>query len=143
MAKILALLLAGLLLCVAPPVAVSQPQSSFGRMFPIESKGNNAALEPLNQQTNQQLADIAQTMLEPAAINNPKGTTGGVTFFGQFIDHDLTLDTEAQPTDTSSMISGAKPERATTSLTTPTSRSSARTRDSAPACRPNGVRSPS
>ena len=39
-------------------------------------------------------------MLEAAAITNPKGTTGGVTFFGQFIDHDLTLDTEPQPTDT-------------------------------------------
>ena len=49
----------------------------------------------------------------------------------------------AQPTDTSSMVSGAKPERATTSLTTPASRSSGRTRDSAPAWRPNGVRSPS
>ena len=50
---------------------------------------------------------------------------------------------EAQPTATSSMISGAKPERATTSLTTQARRSSGRTRDRAPACRPNGVRSPS
>ena len=59
-----------------------------------------AALAPLNQQTNQQLADLAQTMLETDAIDNPKGTTAGVTFFGQFIDHDLTLDNEPQPTDT-------------------------------------------
>ena len=59
-----------------------------------------AALAPLNQQTNQQLAELAQTMLETDAIDNPKGTTAGVTFFGQFIDHDLTLDNEPQPTDT-------------------------------------------
>jgi Animal haem peroxidase len=64
-------------------------QSSFGRMFP--------GLEPLNQQTNQELADLAQTMREGAAVANPNGTTAGVTFFGQFIDHDLTLDTLPQP----------------------------------------------
>ena len=112
-----------------------QTQSSFGRMFPVEvsseepalaplnqqtkqqladlaqtmletdvavgvSAEETAALAPLNQQTNQQLADLAQTMLEADAIANPKGTTAGVTFFGQFIDHDLTLDNEPQPTDT-------------------------------------------
>ena len=39
-------------------------------------------------------------MLEEVATDNPKGTTAGITFFGQFIDHDLTLDNEPQPTDT-------------------------------------------
>ena len=79
----------------------AQLPSSFGRMFPVgETSYNPATLPPLNQQTNQQLADLAQTMLEGAAIANPKGTTAGITFFGQFIDHDLTLDTEPQPTDT-------------------------------------------
>jgi hypothetical protein len=63
--------------------------SSFGRMFD--------ELKPLNQQTNQDLADLAQDMLEEQAIANPKGTTAGITFFGQFIDHDLTLDTAPQP----------------------------------------------
>ena len=112
-----------------------QTQSSFGRLFPVEvsseepalaplnqqakqqladlaqtmletdvavgvSAEEMAALAPLNQQTNQQLADLAQAMLEADAIDNPKGTTAGVTFFGQFIDHDLTLDNQPQPTDT-------------------------------------------
>ena len=65
-----------------------------------EVRGEEPALAPLNQQTNQQLADLAQTMLEEVATDNPKGTTAGVTFFGQFIDHDLTLDNQPQPTDT-------------------------------------------
>ena len=39
-------------------------------------------------------------MLEGVATDNPKGTAAGITFFGQFIDHDLTLDNEPQPTDT-------------------------------------------
>jgi hypothetical protein len=79
----------------------AQAPSSFGRMFPVGATTENAAaLEPLNQQTNQQLADLAQSMLEEEAIANPKGTTAGITFFGQFIDHDLTLDNEPQPTDT-------------------------------------------
>ena len=41
---------------------------------------------------------LAQEMDEKGvAIANPKGTTAGITFFGQFIDHDLTLDTSPQP----------------------------------------------
>jgi hypothetical protein len=80
---------------------MAQPESSFGRMFAVVSKNSASdSVPPLNQQTNQQLADLAQTMREATAIANPKGTTAGVTFFGQFIDHDLTLDTEPQPTDT-------------------------------------------
>ncbi len=99
MRKALALSLTAFLFI--PAVAGAQPQSSFGRMFAVvDKKSNNSALVPLNQQTNQQLADLAQGMLESTAIPNPKGTTGGITFFGQFIDHDLTLDTEPQPTDT-------------------------------------------
>ena len=80
---------------------VEEP-SSFGRMF--------GDLEPLNQQTTEQLKAIAcgacavggtgQGMQEVGAIANPKGTTAGNTFFGQFIDHDLTLDTSPQPNAT-------------------------------------------
>jgi len=78
-----------------------QPPSSFGRMFPVgETSEYTGALPPLNQQTNEQLAELAQGMLETQAIDNPKGTTAGITFFGQFIDHDLTLDNEPPPTDT-------------------------------------------
>ena len=41
-----------------------QTQSSFGRMFPVAvDSEEKAALAPLNQQTKQQLADLAQTML--------------------------------------------------------------------------------
>ena len=79
----------------------AQPPSSFGRMFPVgETTENTEVLPPLNQQTNEELAELAQGMLEEVATDNPKGTTAGITFFGQFIDHDLTLDNEPQPTDT-------------------------------------------
>ena len=86
----------------------AEPQpSNFGRMFPIatttsETTGISEAtgLAPLNQQTDQQLVALAQTMLEEQTIANPKGTSAGLTYFGQFIDHDLTLDSEPQPTDT-------------------------------------------
>ncbi len=99
----------------APPVPVDSPAmwamlamarkqpeveepSMFGRMF--------GDLEPLNQLTIDELKEIAcgdcvvggdDGMLEGPAIANPKGTTAGITFFGQFIDHDLTLDTSPQP----------------------------------------------
>ncbi|MGB0971943.1 MAG: peroxidase family protein [Mycobacterium sp.] len=75
--------------------------STFGRMFPVgENSDTTGGLEPLNQLTDQQLADLAQTMLEEEPTNNPKGTAAGLTFFGQFIDHDLTLDQSPQPSDT-------------------------------------------
>ena len=80
-----------------------EPQlpSSFGRMFPVGvTTENTEVLPPLNQQTNDQLAELAQGMLEGVATDNPKGTAAGITFFGQFIDHDLTLDNEPPPTDT-------------------------------------------
>jgi Animal haem peroxidase len=80
-----------------------EPQlpSSFGRLFPVgETSEYSEVLPPLNQQTNEQLAELAQGMLEGVATDNPKGTSAGITFFGQFIDHDLTLDNEPQPTDT-------------------------------------------
>ena len=80
---------------------VEEP-SSFGRMF--------GDLEPLNQQTNEELRVLAQEMGEVgAAIANPKGTTAGITFFGQFIDHDLTLDTLPQPdapVDVNTLVNG-------------------------------------
>ena len=79
---------------------VEEP-SSFGRMF--------GDLAPLNQQTNEELRVLAQGMLEVGAIANPKGTTAGITFFGQFIDHDLTLDTVPQPdasVDVNTLVNG-------------------------------------
>jgi Animal haem peroxidase len=72
---------------------------TFGRLFP--------GLAPLNTQTNQQVADLAQTQLDPNADtdnNCPAGATlysqctgSGFTYFGQFLDHDLTLDTSPSP----------------------------------------------
>ena len=77
-----------------------EPKSSFGRMFAVrESSEDTAALPPLDQQTNEELAELAQEMLEEVATDNPKGTAAGITFFGQFIDHDLTLDNQPQPSD--------------------------------------------
>ena len=89
---------------------VEEP-SMFGRMF--------GDLKPLNQQTTEELKAIAcgecavggtgPGMLEAAAIANPKGTTAGITFFGQFIDHDLTLDTLPQPdssVDPTTLVNG-------------------------------------
>jgi Animal haem peroxidase len=97
MRKVLALSLTALLLVRAIP-AEATPESNFGRMFAIVKKNaNSGALTPLNQQTNEQLAALVQGMQEGAATNNPDGTMAGITFFGQFIDHDLTLDTEPLP----------------------------------------------
>lgn len=73
----------------------------FGELFP--------QLPPLNSQTSQQLADLASSQLDPNAdINNNcqdgatdiSQCTGSIeTYIGQFLDHDLTLDTSPSPTE--------------------------------------------
>ena len=64
----------------------------FGRLFPTLP----AFVDP----TNQQLADLAQTQLDPNADSgNNVGVPSGFTYFGQFIDHDLTLDTSPSPSE--------------------------------------------
>jgi hypothetical protein len=59
--------------------------SHFGRMFP--------RLQGFTAPTAQQLADLAGKMLDPNATtgDNP-GVTSAFTYFGQFVDHDLTKD---------------------------------------------------
>ena len=84
---------------ISPVVASADEPSRFGRLFPN--------LPAFTDPTNQQLADLAQTQLDPNADadNNcadPFAIVGctfaGFTYFGQFIDHDLTLDTSPTPT---------------------------------------------
>jgi len=67
-------------------------QSAFGFMLP--------GLPGFTSPTPQQLADLAQTQLDPNADsenNQDPEMTSVYTYFGQFIDHDLTLDTLPQP----------------------------------------------
>lgn len=76
------------------PTTANASTDKFGFIFP--------KLKPFTTPTNQQLADLAQSQLDPGDVANNNGTfpdeTGaGFTYFGQFIDHDLTLDTLPQP----------------------------------------------
>jgi len=91
--KLIAALFAALftVLLVAPATAVAEPQSKFVTMFP--------SLKGFTSPSNQDLADLAQGMLDPNADseNNPS-MLSGFTYFGQFLDHDLTLDTTPSPT---------------------------------------------
>lgn len=77
---------------LALPAQASPDPSLFGRMYPAE----------VSNATAQELADLAQTQLDPNADadNNPTGLTSAFTYFGQFVDHDLTLDTSPSPTAT-------------------------------------------
>lgn len=70
--------------------AQAQPSSKFDTMFP--------SLTGFTTPTNQQLADLAQTQLDPNndSENNP-AMLSAFTYFGQFVDHDLTLDDTPSP----------------------------------------------
>ena len=67
---------------------VDDGQHKFGRL--IEIKGNVTAL-PVSEQL---AANLANAMTETPANDTARDSTipSGYTFFGQFIDHDLTLD---------------------------------------------------
>jgi hypothetical protein len=81
---LVAIALAGTLSFAAPA------QADFGRMFP--------SLPGLTDQTPQQLADLAQTQLDPNADTGDNlAVPSGFTYGGQFVDHDLTSDLTPQP----------------------------------------------
>jgi hypothetical protein len=67
----------------------SQRLSSFGRMFPKLD-----GFVP----SDQALTDLVQTQLDPGAdeLDN-EGVPAGFTYFGQFIDHDLTRNLDPLP----------------------------------------------
>lgn len=76
-----------------PPDSQATFVSNFGRMFPN--------LPGFVTPTNQQIADLAQTQLDPNVTPGPKDNLeipSGDTYLGQFIDHDLTLDMSPSPT---------------------------------------------
>ena len=80
---------------------VEEP-SSFGRMF-----GDLRTAESSRPMRN--FGFSHRGCWRWGAIANPKGTTAGITFFGQFIDHDLTLDTAPQPdasVDVNTLVNG-------------------------------------
>jgi hypothetical protein len=104
-------LLAASLLAVSPasgngppePPPIPQPQPSlFGRMFP--------ALPGLTSQTPQEIADLASSMLDPNVTDPNPGShdndfvPSGDTYFGQFVDHDLTLDSSPSPTEPENVV---------------------------------------
>src|SRR4051812_17661139 len=88
-------LVAILVLCLAS----SASAASFGELFPNQPDGRIYS--------DQDLSDLAQSMLDPnadsennCADNTPPGTgcTGaGYTYFGQFVDHDITRDEAPNP----------------------------------------------
>ena len=91
------------LLALAPVASAEDSGYTYTHFGPIFPK-----LPGFTDPSNQQLADLAQTMLDPnakavppatlAPADNPLGLGSGYTYFGQFLDHDLTLDTSPPPT---------------------------------------------
>jgi hypothetical protein len=73
------------------PAGDGSAQSRMGYMFPW--------LRGFTSPSNQQLADLAQGQLDPDERSPDRDTTipSGYVYLGQFIDHDLTLDTAPSP----------------------------------------------
>lgn len=86
----LAIGLTTLAVCAAPTLAGASVKDPFIRTFDLPG---------FTTPTQQQLADLAQTQLDPNVdAKNNTGLGSGFTYFGQFLDHDLTLDTSPPPT---------------------------------------------
>jgi Animal haem peroxidase len=95
------LMLAGLLIALVALSAGAQQQQMFGRLFPelpAYDAPTDAALDALT---------AAGTPTAPGPLfdlgtsddNNPDGVRAFFTYFGQFLDHDMTLDTLPLPVD--------------------------------------------
>ena len=91
------------------------PSTGYGRMFPSAASASYTKTE---------IDALAAAMMSPAeASPTPEGEpdaednltlTAGYTYFGQFIDHDLTLDDRGNdlttPTPPSSLVNGRTPQ---------------------------------
>ena len=91
-----------------PPNSRYYEQGRFGRMFPAlepfaaDTPTLRAALMKIGEKggildaKDDDMASAVDLILKPALnVNNPNNSTmtAGMTFLGQFIDHDITLDT--------------------------------------------------
>jgi Animal haem peroxidase len=95
------LMLAGLLIALVALSAGAQQQQMFGRLFPelpAYDAPTDAALDAL---TTAGTATSPGPLLDDGANtgNNPDGVRAFFTYFGQFLDHDMTLDTLPLPVD--------------------------------------------
>lgn len=92
---------------VTAPTEPARPDDTFTRMFPglppfapatdeVREKAKQLGQKDGVLDAKDLLSDPVQSILNPANFspNNPDNPnmTAGVTFFGQFLDHDLTLD---------------------------------------------------
>ena len=91
------------------------PSSGYGRMFPSLS----SASWDVSALTNLGTASIAAAETAPTPEGQPDSEDNvdipaGYTYFGQFVDHDLTLDDRPNdlvtPTDVSSLVNGRTPQ---------------------------------
>jgi len=90
--KKIAAIAAALVLVATPSLAEGAVKDPFIRTFP--------KLPGFIDPSQQQIADLAQTMLDPNNDSeNNEAVTSGFTYFGQFLDHDMTLDTSPPPKD--------------------------------------------
>lgn len=98
-----------------PSAQCPTPTTGYGRMFPSATPSSYTKTE---------IDALAAAMMSPAEANpTPEGEidaednltlTAGYTYFGQFIDHDLTLDERGNdlttPTPPSSLVNGRTPQ---------------------------------
>ena len=105
--QVIALCAAALVAVAVPGVAVAQGapdgKPGFTRMF---------RLKPFSPPDILLARDLAPSMKETVAFDTPTALGAGYTFFGQFIDHDLTLDLTPLPsvkTDISTLVNSRTP----------------------------------
>ena len=88
---------------LAPPVDVND----FDFLFP-SLQGDDANFLPENADTPENLKKLGRTMEDPNVRGEDAPIPAAYTYFGQFVDHDITLD--AQPADLPPSGSGTVPD---------------------------------
>jgi hypothetical protein len=82
--------------------AAAAPQQTFGRLFPDlppYDAPNDATLDALTAAKTSSGIDGPMFDRGDATENNPDGVPAFFTYFGQFLDHDMTLDSLPLPVD--------------------------------------------
>lgn len=79
----------------SPSFRRDSSQDKYGYLFKTKSSGSRSTFSPANRQL---MDELGRTMIESSFQNDAPGFStidAGYTYFGQFVDHDLTLDVDS------------------------------------------------
>src|SRR5215203_4359006 len=96
---------------LGPAIVKPVDRRRFDLLF-LDLQDDDKNLLPVSQQTRDALVELGEAMADDgtdAPAGDTKTLSAAFTYFGQFVDHDITLDQNAQPGSTPPILPDLQP----------------------------------